>query len=75
MDPETDGEAADIAYMQNLIDSGMAWRLEGSVGREAIALIEARLCMLGEEPCYDYYGNRVPSRYEIEPGQPGSPID
>jgi hypothetical protein len=29
--------------------------------------------MLGEEGHLDYYGNYVPSRYEVEPGTKGSP--
>ena len=34
--------------MQDMIDSGLAWQLEGSVGREAMAQIEAGICTLGE---------------------------
>ncbi len=58
---------------QELIDSGMAWRLEGSVGREAMSLIEAGECMLGEEGHCDFYGNYVPSRTEVKAGTKGSP--
>lgn len=59
--------------LQSLIDSGMAWRLEGHIGRQAMAAIEAGDCVLGEEGHRDYWGNRVPSRYEVEPGTLGSP--
>lgn len=61
-----------IAGLQSLINSGMAWRLEGSVGRAAMDAIEAGHCVLGEQAHYDYWGNRVPSRYEVEPGTKGS---
>lgn len=61
-----------IENMQGLINSGMAWRLEGSVGRECMALIEAGKCMLGEEGYRDYWGNYVPSRHEVKPGTKGS---
>ena len=58
--------------LQELINSGMAWRLEGSIGRAAMAAINAGECVLGEEGHTDYYGNYVPSRYEVEPGTKGS---
>ncbi len=61
------------AELQELIDSGMAWRLEGAVGRACMAAIMAGECMLGPVAHTDYYGNYVPSRYEIRPGSPGSP--
>lgn len=58
--------------LQALIDSGMAWRMEGHIGRQAMAAIEAGECVLGERAFTDYWGNRVPSRYEVEPGTKGS---
>lgn len=61
-----------VELMQALIDSGAAWRLEGSVGRTAMALIEQGLCMLGEEGHRDYWGNYVPSRHEVQAGTKGS---
>ena len=69
---ESESAEEQVEGLQALINSGAAWRLEGSVGRAAMEAIEAGLCVLGEEPRYDYWGNRVPSRYEVEPGTKGS---
>lgn len=65
-------EAETIDAYQALIDNGQAWRLEGHVGRTAMDLIEAGLCILGPEGHRDYWGNYVPSRDEVEPGTKGS---
>ena len=42
---ELDGEET-IKLFQELIDSGQVWRLQGSYGRMAKALIEAGYCHL-----------------------------
>ena len=34
-----------IIFFQRLIDSGLAWQLQGSYGRTAAALIEDGLCL------------------------------
>jgi hypothetical protein len=65
-------EEYDRCMFQALIDSGMVWRMEGSLGRDAMALIEEGACVLGHEGHRDYWGNYVPSRYEVEPGTKGS---
>ena len=58
--------------MQESINSGMAWKMEGSVGREAMALLDSGACMLPKEFKMDYYGNRVPSRDVLKPGTKGT---
>lgn len=58
--------------MQNNINTGMAWKLEGSVGREAMALLESGACMLPKVAHRDYYGNTVPSRDVLKKGTKGT---
>lgn len=57
---------------QTLVNNGMAWKLEGHIGRTAMDLLEARKIGLGEEGRYDYYGTYVPSRYEVQAGTKGA---
>lgn len=52
--------------IQDMINSGLAWKMEGSVGREAMRLLESGACMLPKEAKYDAYGNRVPSRDDLK---------
>lgn len=61
-----------VAAYQTLINTGQAWNMEGSVGRQAMALIEAGLCALGETDYRDYWGNHVPSRNQVQEGTKGS---
>ncbi len=58
--------------MQDKINSGLIWRLEGSQGREASALLESGACMLPREFRNDYYGNKVPCRQVLKPGTKGT---
>lgn len=67
---ETETEYAQ--HFQEIIDSGIVWRLEGKMGREAMNLIEQGICVLGKQSTVDYWGNYVPSRYEVEEGTKGS---
>jgi hypothetical protein len=60
------------AALQELIDTGLAWTLAGRVGREAADAIEDGRCVLGPLPTHDFWGNRIPSRYEVSPGTVGS---
>lgn len=61
-----------VKDLQESINSGQCWKMEGSVGRRAMEALEAGVCMLGEEGCYDYYGSYVPSRHEVKEGTKGS---
>lgn len=63
-----DGETA---ALQAMIDAGQ-WSLEGSMGRAMMAAIEDGRCVLGPNPATDYWGNRIPSRFEVKPGTKGS---
>lgn len=62
------------AQLQGWVDTGMAWQLEGHVGRTASDALAAGALVLPPEPHHDYYGNRVPSHIDVrdEVGSPGS---
>jgi hypothetical protein len=62
----------DVGNLQTMIDSGDAWRMEGHMGRTAMACIEAGCCTLGPTGHRNFYGFYVPSRDEVEPGSKGS---
>lgn len=58
--------------MQQMINNGSVWKMEGSMGREAMRLLESGACMLPKKAFTDYYGNRVPSRDELKQGTKGT---
>jgi hypothetical protein len=60
-----------FAAIQRAINSGL-WALQGSYGREMMHAIEEGLCLLGEHSARDYYGNFIPSRYDVKEGTKGS---
>jgi hypothetical protein len=64
-----------LKEMQGWINTGTAWHLEGSVGREAMRLLEAGACMLPEESHRDYWGNIVPGRNDLKPGTKGTELN
>jgi len=70
-EPEEDVNELDF-NLQELIDSGLAWKLEGSTGRQCMAAIEDGRCTLGPVGHRDYWGNYVPAIHEVEPGSLGS---
>lgn len=69
---EDSSEDAQLDALQALVDSGDAWRLEGSIGRSAMAAIDAGLVFLPDVDHRDYYGNRIPRRSVLEPGSKGT---
>ena len=58
--------------VQNQINSGLVWKLEGYAGRYAMDLLKSGACLLPTVRRIDYYGSTVPSRYDVEPGTCGS---
>ena len=58
--------------LQRLIDDGGAWCLEGFYGRSMMHAITEGYCLLGLDSHLDAYGNKVPSRLEVQEGTKGS---
>lgn len=69
---EVETREEEIEALQELINSGDAWHLEGSVGCAAVDCINSGECILGEEGHKDFWGNYIPSRYEVKAGTKGS---
>lgn len=72
---EEDEEATvyeEALAIQRAINTGMAWRLQGSYGRAAMEFLESGLCVLPCNGHRDYYGNIVPPRHVLEPGTKGT---
>ena len=61
-----------ISDIQDMINNGNAWHMEGSYGRAAMELLESGACMLPEVKRRDAYGNTVPSRNDLKPGTKGT---
>ena len=64
-------EEQEAHALQRMISAGH-WSFQGSMGRAMMDAIEAGACVLGPNPARDYWGNRIPSRYEVQPGTKGS---
>ena len=58
--------------VQEMINSGIIWSMEGSMGRQAMSLLESGACMLPKESHKDYYGNHIPSRDMLKDGTKGT---
>ena len=63
---------AQIEQMQDWIDKGYAWSMEGAVGREAMRGLESGLYFLPNQSFTNPYGQHIPSREEIRMGTEGS---
>ena len=61
-----------VDYYQDLIDTGMAWKMEGSIGRKCMSYLSSGVCFLPLKSHYDYWGNEVPSRNKVANGTMGS---
>ena len=70
--PDLDNEIEYFTELQRAINSGVAWSFQGSYGRAMMDAIESGNCMLGKQPARDYWGNRIPSRDEVQAGTKGS---
>jgi len=58
--------------IQNMINDGSIWKMESSISKNAMNYIEKGICMLSLESASDLYGNKVPSRNELEKGTKGT---
>lgn len=65
-------KAYNVNQIQDQINSGLCWRLEGSIGRFAMDCLEAGVCMLPLQRKIDYYGQVVPSRNDLKSGTKGT---
>jgi len=65
-------KARGVHKMQRMIDDGSVWKMEGSMGRKAMLLIRSGECYLPDKEHRDAYGNRIPSRDELEKGTRGT---
>ena len=61
-----------LDQLQDWINSGTAWLLEGSIGRQASQCLEQGSCMLPKSQHSDYWGSTVPSRDNLKPGSKGT---
>lgn len=62
----------EIQQMQEWIDKGYAWSMEGAVGREAMRGLESGMYFLPNQSFTNPYGQHIPSREEIRIGTDGS---
>lgn len=61
-----------ISDMQEMIDNGQVWHMEGSMGRAASHLLTVGICMLPKQRHRDYWGNIIPSRDDLKPYSKGT---
>lgn len=59
--------------LQRQINTGLVWRMQGSIGRSAMDAIRSGRCMTqAGRVVTDYWGNPIPPREAIASGNPGS---
>ena len=64
---ENDDYIDDAEYyrsIQRAINDGM-WIMQGSYGRVMMDAIHNGYCLLGKKQFIDYYGNIIPSRFQV----------
>lgn len=69
---EAQAEQDGVVELQERIDSGLVWHLEGHSGREGMRALEAGACFLPLERNRDFWGNTVPARTDLKPGTKGT---
>ena len=61
-----------FSLLQDLIDSGEAWKIGGDVTKECMDAIETGACFLAYRSHKVNIFTSVPSRYEVKRGERGS---
>lgn len=61
-----------LTELQEWVNSGVAWQLEGAVGREAMHHLTTGALYLPDVRHVDHYGTVVPSRDDLKPGTAGT---
>ena len=54
-----------IEAWQSMVDSGSVWSLQGWYGRTAMDMLNDGVLKFPEKRTYDYYGNHIPTRSEV----------
>lgn len=65
-------EANGVLELQEVINNGNAWHMEGSVGRAAMDCLKNGECYLPDKAFRGAFGNKIPSRNELEKGTFGT---
>ena len=58
--------------IQELINNGSAWTMEGAMGREAMYTLEIGATLLPTKLYVGAYGNIIPARKNVKDGTTGS---
>ena len=61
-----------IDKYQELINTGTAWQVFGKTAKGCLKHIKDGTCILPTTPHKTYWGQYIPSRYEVLPNTPGS---